>query len=207
MENNNMNNINTTEINTTEKNEKVEKNNKTRKIATRLTISIITLIATALCLTLTTFAVVYSMISVEDNFFATGIVEVNLNDGKPVISQGEYLLEPGATVKKDFFIENLSTCEVYYRLYFSNVGGGLADVLEVEIRDGDTVLAKGTPTELNRENVPAFEGSLEVEQTKTLQIYFHFPENAGNSAQNESLSFDLNAEAVQTKNNPDKSFD
>ena len=40
----------------------------------------------------------------------------------------------------------------------------------------------------------------------TLKIYFHFPENEGNRNQGTKMSFDIVAEAVQTKNNPNKLF-
>ncbi len=177
------------------------------KTAKKFTLSIIWVILLAVALSITTFAIVYSMVSVESNLFTTGILQINLNDGNPIITQDEHLMEPGATVKKDFFIENQSTCDVYYKLYFQNVSGGLADVLIVTIYDGDTVIAEGTPSELTRDNVTAAEAALSIGEKKELQISFHFPENAGNSAQDQTLSFDFAADAVQTKNNPDKTFD
>ncbi len=180
--------------------------NKT-KTARKLTASIAWLIILAVCLAITTFAIVYSMVSIESNLFTTGTLQINLNDGKAVIRQGEHIMEPGATIKKDFFIENQSTCSVYYRLYFQNVSGGLADALIVTICDGDKIIAKGTPTELTRNGVEAAPTPLEIGEKKELQIYFHFPEAAENSVQNQSLSFDFAADAVQVKNNPDGRFD
>ncbi len=177
------------------------------KTAKKFTASIVFMIVIAACLAITTFAIAYSMLSVESNLFATGTIQINLNDGKPVISQDEHLMEPGATVKKEFFVENLSTWDVYYKLYFQNVSGGLSDVLIVKICDGETVLAEGTPNELIRANISTVEDALKVGERKSLQIYFYFPENAGNSAQDQTLSFDFAVDAVQTKNNPDKSFD
>ena len=99
------------------------------KTAKRLTGGIIAIIALAVCLCITTFALVYASVSVENNLFHTGEVKINLNDGKPVIREHEFLFEPGMTVVKDFFIENDSTWDVYYRLYLDNVTGGLSDVL------------------------------------------------------------------------------
>ncbi len=178
--------------------------NKTTK---RLTASIISLIIMAVCLATTTFAIVYSMVSVESNLFTTGVVQIDLNGGKAVISKGECLLEPGATFKRDFYIENQSTCEVYYKLYFKNVGGMLANVVEIKICDGDKVLYQGTPDKLTRENVGAAAQSLAIGERKNLQMYFYFPTTAGNSAQGQELFFDFAADAVQTKNNPNKLFD
>ncbi len=176
------------------------------KTARRLTTSMVLIALLCLCLFVTTFALVYSMVSVEGNLFQTGRVQINLNDGKPVIEEHEFLFEPGMTVKKDFFVRNESTCEIYYKLYFQNVSGGLADVLEVKICDGDKVLFEGTPSQMTQKNVGAADDVLGLEETRTLQIYFHFPENVGNEAQNLFLSFDFAADAVQTKNNPQKEF-
>lgn len=80
----------------------------------KLTASVVTVFVLAICLCITTFALIWATVSVENNLFHTGIVKINLNDGKPVIEEHEFLFEPGMTVKKDFFIENQSTWDVYY---------------------------------------------------------------------------------------------
>ena len=49
----------------------------------------------ALMLGVTTFALITSMVEVKDRHFDTGVVKINLNDGNPVISEDEYLFEPG----------------------------------------------------------------------------------------------------------------
>ena len=46
-----------------------------------------------------------------------------------------------------------------------------------------------------------------IKEKRYLKIRIHFPEEAGNEAQNLTISFDIAAQAVQTKNNPDKLFD
>lgn len=173
----------------------------------RLTLAIIIIILLCVGLCSTTFALVYSVVSVENNLFQTGYIEINLNDGKPVIEEHEFLFEPGMTVTKPFFIENRSTWDVYYRIYFDGVSGALADVLEITIADGDTVLASGTAAALNRELVSAAEDTLKMKERRDLTVTFHFPEDAGNLTQGQSLTFTLCAEAVQTKNNPYKLFD
>lgn len=137
----------------------------------------------------------------------TGGIKINLNDGKPVITEREYLFEPGMTVEKKFFIENQGTWDVYYKLYFDNVEGGLADVLDVEIRDGDTVLLGGKISELTKAQVGAVDDVLKLKERQELTVSFHYPESSGNVTQNQYLSFDMKADAVQTKNNPDKLFD
>ncbi len=173
----------------------------------RLAGSVITIIILAACLCITTFALVYSTVSVDTNLFHTGTLKINLNDGEPVIEEHEFLFEPGMTVEKDFFLENQSTWDVYYRLYFSDIEGGLADVLEVAVRDGDKTLFSGKMSELTKDKAGAADDILELNERKNLTISFHFPEEAGNEAQTLYLSFTIGADAVQTKNNPNKLFD
>lgn len=178
------------------------KNNPTKK----LTMGVAVIILLILCLCITTFAIVYSTVSVDNNLFNTGSVNINLNDGKPVIEEHEFLFEPGMTVKKDFFIENNSTWDVYYKIYFDNVEGGLADVIEVTVKDGDRVLYSGCAAQLTHNNVQAADDTLRLQERRSLTVYFHYPESAENRTQNLTLSFDLCADAVQTKNNPNKLF-
>ena len=176
------------------------------KTAKKLTASVAAIIILAVCLCITTFALVYSTVTVDNNLFQTGEIKISLNDGKPIIEEHEYLFEPGMTVEKTFFIENQGTWDVYYKLYFDNVEGGLADVLEVEIRDGDTVLLEGKISELTKEQVGVADDILKLKERRELTVSFHFPEEAGNSTQNLYLSFDFKADAVQTKNNPQRLF-
>lgn len=181
------------------------KSNTSRK----LTAGIITLVLLLCCLCVTTYALVMVSVSMDGNYFQTGIVKINLNDKKPIISEHEFLFEPGMTVRKDFFVENQSTDSVYYRLYFDNISGGLADVLEIKITDGhniDKVLYSGTMTELTRDLVGAADDTLLLAERRDLSIFFHFPIGSGNATQNLTLSFDMCAEAVQTRNNSAKTF-
>ena len=177
------------------------------KTKNRLKGSIVAVIVLAICLCITTYAIVWASVSVNENVFQTGKVQINLNDGKPVIEEREFLFEPGMTVQKNFFIENESTCEVYYKLYFTNAEGGLADILEITIADGDKTLYRGTAAELNRTAVSAAVNSLGLNERRDLMISFHYPENADNSGQARTLTFNLCADAVQTKNNPQMLFD
>lgn len=175
--------------------------------AKKLTGGIITIITLALCLCLTTFALVWATVSVENNLFHTGSVEINLNDGKPVIHENEFIFEPGMTVKKEFFIENNSTWSVYYKIYFDNVSGGLADVLLVTVKDGEKTLYTGTANELNRQSVTAADDILQMKEKKTLTVVFYYPEDKGNDTQDLDLTFTICADATQTKNNPNRLFD
>lgn len=172
----------------------------------KLTGSIVTVVLLAICLCISTAALVWSIVSVENNLFHTGTVKINLNDGKPIIEEHEFVFGPGMTVQKRFFIENQSTCDIYYKLYFNNVGGGLANVLEITIKDGDKVLYGGTAKELTRTDTDAADDILKANEIRELTVYFHFPADSGNTLQNCNLIFDLCADAVQTKNNPQKLF-
>lgn len=178
------------------------------KTAKKLTSSIAAITILSVCLCITTFALVYSAVAVDNNLFETGTVKINLNNGKPVIEEHEFLFEPGVTVEKDFFLENQSTWDVYYKLYFDHVEGGLADVLEVSIRDKDTdaVLFSGRLSDLTKEKVGAADDILRLNERRDFKITFHFPESAGNKAQSLYVSFDMSADAAQTKNNPDRLF-
>lgn len=182
----------------------MKRSSKTKK---RLKGSIVAVIVLAICLCITTYAIVWASVSVNENVFQTGKVQINLNGGEPVIKEQDFLFEPGMTVQKEFFIENKSTCDVYYKLYFTNAEGGLADILEITIADGDKTLYRGTAAELNRTAVSAAENSLGLNERRDLMISFHYPENADNSGQACTLTFNLCADAVQTKNNPQKLFD
>lgn len=182
----------------------MKRSSKTKK---RLKGSIVAVIVLAISLCITTYAIVWASVSVNENVFQTGKVQINLNGGEPVIKEREFLFEPGMTVQKEFFIENKSTCDVYYKLYFTNAEGGLADILEITIADGDKTLYRGTAAELNRTAVSAAVNSLGLNERRDLMISFHYPENADNSGQARTLTFNLCADAVQTKNNPQMLFD
>ncbi len=176
------------------------------KTAKKLTGGIVAIVLLTVCLCITTFALVYASVSVENNLFHTGEVKINLNNGEPVIREHEFLFEPGMTVRKEFFIENESTWDVYYRIYLDNLSGGLADVLDITVRDGDKILYSGTASELTRQNAAAADDTLKIGQRRNLTVTFYYPEEKGNDTQNLDLTFTMCAEATQTKNNPNKLF-
>ena len=175
--------------------------------AKKLTGGIIAIVLLSLCLCVTTFALVYATVSVRDNLFHTGTVELDLNGGAPVITESEFRFEPGMTVCKPFYVKNNSTCDVYYRVYLDNVSGGLADVLTVTIKDGDTVLCTGTAGQLTRQRVAAADAALSPGRKQDLTIWFSYPADKGNDTQALDLTFTLCAQATQVRNNPDKRFD
>ena len=178
------------------------------KTIRKLQLGVFTILILSICFCITSFALVYADVSVENNLFQTGTVKINLNDGKAIINEQEYIFEPGMTVEKEFFIENQSTWDVYYRVYFDNIKGEqLADILDADIFYEDKLLFSGKISELTKVNVPAADDELLIKEKRYLKIRIHFPEEVGNEAQNLTISFDIAAQAVQTKNNPDKLFD
>lgn len=183
--------------------------NRQKRIGKEFVLSFLAAVLLTICLCITTYALVMVSVAVPDHYFQTGRIEINLNDGEPVIEEHEFLFEPGMTVTKSFFIENRSTWDVYYKLYLDELQGGLATVLDVSIRDtaSGQILFTGKAAELSKQQVHAADDVLRESEKRNLEISFHYPEDAGNSTQNMSLTFNLCAEAVQTKNNPDKRFD
>lgn len=168
--------------------------------------ALLTLLLAAV-LAVVTCAVGLTRVQVPQNRFTTGTVAIDLNGGKPILTEDEYLFEPGMTVNKDFTLTNTGTVDVYYKLYFRDVSGELADVLEVTLTDGSDVLYTGTLSGLTRSTAATAPAVLAVGQARTLQASFHCPENTGNAAQQARMSFVLCADAVQTKNNPTGLFD
>ena len=177
-----------------------------RKVMSKITGSIVIIIILSLCLGITSFAL-YTSVRVDGNTFSTGNVTINLNDGEPVIYEHEFLFEPGMTVVKDFFIESLSSDDVYYKLYFDDAEGSLAPVLQITIKDGEKMLYAGTAATLSRTNVIAADDILAPGERRDLTIIFHFPPESGNEVQDTTLNFTMCAEAVQVRNNPNRQFE
>ena len=176
-----------------------------QNVTKKFTASVIVLALLSFCLCLTTFALAYSIVVVENNIFQTGYVSIDLNGQKPIIEENEFVFEPGMTVNKGFYIKNNSTGSVYYKLYFDRVDGELAKVLEITISSNGKVLYTGTIADIN-EKVAAADDELAACEKRDFTITFSFPEAVGNAAKEQYLYFDLCADAVQTKNNPQRLF-
>lgn len=173
----------------------------------QLTGSVITITVLSFCLCIATIALALATVELSSNVFRTGYIDIELNGNKPIVEEYDLQFEPGMTVVRDFYIENKSPINVYYRIYFADVSGDLNDVLDVSIIYNDKVLYSGTPSELVRENVLAADDILKVNERRDLKMVFHFQEDAGNEYMGKDLRFTICAEATQTKNNPNKLFD
>lgn len=177
-----------------------------QQLKKKLTVMIVTVVLLSIGLTLTSFALATSIAQVRNNRFAMSMgVELTINDGKPVVDVTNMVFAPGETYQSEFPIANLGTFDVWYRVYFTDVEGVLKDYITVTIKEADgTVLCKGTMSELGSNKVAV--SSLAAGEKKTLTIEFYFSSEAGNTAQGQSVSFNITANATQKQNNPDKDF-
>ena len=165
----------------------------------RLLLGIFVVILLILAFGITSWALVYQKVVVEENVFQTGQVSICLNDNQPIFDE-VMLFEPGMVVEKDFTLRSDSSCDVYYRLHFSDIDGAFAEAVTVAVADGETILFQGTLAEMN--GVRCATGLLKEGEERKLRITFHVPEDCGNKMQNQTIWFDLHAEAVQAVNNP-----
>ena len=179
--------------------------NRNKNISKMFAINIITIVILFLCLCVTTYAATRKSASAE-GFVQTGEVQININDGIPVIKKDDVLFEPGMTIKKNFFVKNEGSCDVYFKVYLDNVSGELADILNIKILDGTSVLFDGTPNQFTEFNTSVAENILKENEKKDLTIVIHYPEICDNLGQGYNLTFDLCAKAVQSKNNVNKDF-
>ena len=172
----------------------------------KLTVMIVTVVLLSLGLAITSFALASSIVSIRNNRFSMSMgVELTVNDGNPVVDVTNMVYEPGGTYTSEFPIANLGTFDVWYRVYLTGVTGELQDDILVTIKEKDeTVLCKGMMNQLTADK--AMTGSLAAGEEKTLTIEFYFSPDADNSAQGQTVSFNITADATQKKNNPDKDF-
>lgn len=173
--------------------------------------SILIVILLVLGLAVTSYALANETVSIEDHRFNTGVIKINLNDGKvlqfkDINGNDINTFEPGMTVVSDFFVRNEGTGDMYYRIYFTNVEGDLVDVIKITIKDEDRVIYSGNMKDMDRAHTKAVDDLLHINETKTLTIVFEFDSDANNSYKSKSLSFNLTAEGTQVRNNPDKEF-
>ena len=174
----------------------------------KLQLNIVTLLLLCLGLCITSFAISYTIIKIENNTFQTGGIDIDLNGNAPIIPECQ--MAPGMTVEKEFYIKNNGGWAVFYKLYFEEVKGDLADVLEITIYENgspEKVLLNGKISDLINADELNIAGKLEVGQKQNLIASFHFLENAGNEYEDAMLEFKMSAIAVQTKNNPNKDFE
>lgn len=176
------------------------------KVRTRMITGVITFIILSVCFCATTLALIYDTLISHEAEISTGKVSINVNGGAPIIAEGEFEFEAGTTAKKTFYLQNNSICAVYYRLYFSDINGALADMIIVTISKGDTALYTGRIRDLTARG-DAADDVLQVDERRELTLTLHLPENAESVLAGGELSFTLCADAVQAPKNDDKVFE
>lgn len=179
-----------------------------KKLVMRIALVIVLIVAMAV----TTYAYIAASLTVANNTFTTGVVDINIYYCNP--ETGEYtdtnifgenvdqeLMEPGATFTTSFKLENKSSDlhGVYFKLYFEQVSGELADIIEATITDANgNVLLQGKVGDLNEANVESY--MLPYNENRIYTVSFHYPELEGNDGMDKELTFALTAKAVQSKN-------
>jgi len=153
-----------------------------------------------------TWALLFSMVSVENNFFGTGYVKIDLNHGVRVFDGSDLALAPGDSVTKPMLLINNSSDPVHYRIYLENVSGALQQALLFNIYDEDTLLKSVVPADFDSGNAIESSEPLAIDGVKVFYIEAVMNECAGNTYEGEALTFDVVAKAVQSKNNPYKEY-
>lgn len=177
----------------------------------RIKINIATIILLAICLCITTFALVASTV-VQRNIFETGNIDIQvidengkINDEARLIEERAFLFEPGMTVVKPVYVKNTGTWDAYCKLYFKDIKGDLADILDVTVADKITgdVLYTGKVSGLNSTSKALGVTEIKEKEKREYTVTFHYPEAEGNAGQGKELTFTMEAKAIQTKNSPD----
>ena len=132
-----------------------------------------------------------------DNASSGGTVQVNSQSNNSVPTDTAELLTLYNTKADDnipFKVENMFPGDSETKYYC------------VRVSQKDTLTVR-----FNAFVQPGYEkladDTLRLQERRNLTVYFHYPESAENRTQNLTLSFDLCADAVQTKNNANKLFD
>ena len=154
----------------------------------------------------TTAVVAAYQMAVNENALTTGVLKVNLNDGKPVFEE-DIKFEPGMIIQRKFTIANEGNVDVIYHLWFAEIEGDLAKELTVEIKDGKRRIFEGVLEDFMEEKIDSTNATLLAGETKELTIIFTIPEEAGNNVRGKEVTFRLNYEATQKDGNPNKEFE
>ena len=169
--------------------------------------SILAIIVLVCMLVLTTYALIASFVSIDNNLFQTENVNIELNGGKTVFDATDINIEPGHALVQDFTLENKGTADVYVRLYLENLQGPLQEALTFSVYDGDKLLFSGTANELTKQSPCVTQSPLLSGECRILTAVVSMDPSTGNAYQNGGITFDMTADAVQSRNNPDKSFE
>lgn len=142
--------------------------------------------------------------------FLTGEMCINLNDGKPLIQEHEFLFMPGICCIKDFWIQNDSSWNVECGFYLSEIKGNF-DGLLITLKDNDNIIIySGKVIEFTKDNISYYNKTINMGQRIRLSATFELPAETGSTYKNTNISFVLNCKALPIKNclyqNPDVAF-
>lgn len=182
--------------------------NKTalRKKKRRIWKSAVAIVVLCSMLALTTYALLLPSVTVEDNLFQMGVVDLELGNEEALFNTENASIEPGKTLVEEITLVNRSQVDLYYRLYLDQVQGGLEDQLIFRIYHGEQLLYQGTAGQLTLDNPCKDTTPLAAGETRTLTIQVYLPKQAGNDYQNQGLKFDIKVDGVQARNNPQQQF-
>lgn len=182
---------------------------KTKKHSLRMRFrkSLLTASCMILCLGFISMALSYTTFESLGNQFIYGSIAVNLNDGKAIVEDGVWM-DHGTTLTRDFFLQSEGSGDAYYKIYFTELDGGLARVLQVTLKNKDTseVLYEGLAKDMTEDQVSAAQDILKAGERKNLEIQFYLPVPEQGERQGTEFCFTLEASAVQVKNNPEREF-
>lgn len=155
----------------------------------------------------TSLALFSQSLVLYNNSFETGGVKIDFNGGNVVFDEKDLLLQPDSGVTKTMTVKNISTGSIYYRIYMENVCGSLASVLEFRVYRNGVLLRSDTASDFGADEALYCDVALSPGETDTYTISAYMPGSSGNAYQNGYITFDLVANAVQSKNNPSLEFD
>ncbi len=154
-----------------------------------------------------TYAVLRATTRVSDHFVQTGEISITFDTETQIFDGVDYNLEPGASVVQTLSVKNVGTGALYFRLYFENVEGIVSDQLTFNFYDEDGALVKSVSAkEFTSDNYLESTVALEVGETVEYEVIVTMGKSAGNTYQDQSLTFDIVALAVQSKNNDAQEF-
>lgn len=183
------------------------KMNASKKTERRLVVCLSAIAVLFLMLVVTTYALVYSMVALDGSFFDNAYVALDLNQGKPVFSVRDTKLAPGGSFSKPFTITNRGTADVWYRIYMENVKGTLAQAIDCEIYEDGELVFSGRLADMTRHGAYVSAQGLAVGETTILTAVLKMPGSTTNDYNGGWVTFDLAADGVQLRNNPEKLFE
>lgn len=146
----------------------------------------------------------FSPIAGETASFDSAAVDIDLNGGNKIFDNACAVLVPGEEVRRNFTITNSGNVAVWYRLIVSDADGPLADHATIAYYDGGSLLyeesVKGSAA------VDGYIGSMTPGQQLHLTAVLKLTGSDILTMRTSYMTFDITAQAVQLRNNPNRDF-